>query len=90
MFCGGRCGGCTGWRRGGLRVSAARHVEIGVVQEIAFAKTIQPVAIRRESQSVALLIRAQESPQRNRRSIDATGDQRVGFGFPAAGAPRTL
>jgi hypothetical protein len=61
-----------------------------VVQKITFAKTIQSVAIRRESQSVALPIRAEESPERNRHSIDANGDQRVGFGFPAAGMPRTL
>src|SRR6266404_3967035 len=90
MFCGRRCGGCTGWSRRGLSVSTSRHVEICVVQKITFAKTIQSVAIRRESQSVALLIRAEESPERNRRSIDATGDQCVGFGFPAAGMPRTL
>ena len=90
MFCGRRCGGCTGWNRGGLRVSTSRHVEICVVQKITFTKTIQPGAIRRESQSVALLIRAEESPERNRRSIDGDGDQRVGFGFPAAGMPRTL
>ena len=55
-----------------------------------FAKTIQPVAIRRESQSVALLVRAEGSTECNRRSIDATGDQRVGFGFPVARMPRTL
>ena len=61
-----------------------------MVQEITFAKTIQSVAIRRESQSVALLIRAEDSLERNRRSIDATGDRRVGFGFPAAGMPRAL
>jgi hypothetical protein len=86
-----RCGGCAGWsRRGFSSGSTSRHVEIRVVQKITFAKTIQPVAIRRESQGVALLVRAEGSPERNRRSIDATGDQRVGFGFPAAGMPRTL
>ena len=90
MFCGRRRGGCAGWSRRGLSVSTSRHVQIRVVQKITFAKTIQPVAIRRESQSVALLVRAEESPQRDLSSIDATGDQRVGFGFPAAGMPRTL
>ncbi len=90
MFCGRRCGGCTGWSRRGLSVSTSRHVEICMVQKITFAKTIQSVAIRRESQGVALLVRAEGSPERNRRSIDATGDQCVGFGFPAAGMPRTL
>ena len=91
MFCRRRGGGCAGWSRRGLSVSTSRHVEICVVQKITFAKTIQPVAIRREGQSVALLIRAEESLERNRRgSIDATGDRRIGFGFPAAGMPRTL
>ena len=61
-----------------------------MAQKITFAKTIQSVAIRRESQSVVLLIRAEESPERNPGSIDATGDQGVGFGFPAAGMPRPL
>jgi hypothetical protein len=70
MSCGRRFGGCTGWSRRGLSVSTSRHVEICVVQKITFAKTIQSVAIRRESQSVALLIRAEESPERNRRSIE--------------------
>jgi hypothetical protein len=46
MFCGRRCGGCTGWSRRGLSVSTSRHVEICVVQKITFAKTIQSVAIR--------------------------------------------
>ena len=84
MFCGRPRGGCAGWICSGLSVSTSRRVEIRVVQKISFAKTIQPVAICRESQSVALLVRAEESPERNRRSIDATGDQRVGFGFPDA------
>ena len=78
--------GCAGWSRRWLGRSISRHVEIGVVQKIAFAKTIQLVAIRRESQSVALLVRVEGSPERNRRSVDATGDRRVGFGFPSAGA----
>ena len=90
MFRGRRCGGCVGLSCRGLGVSNSRHAEIRVVQKITFAKTLQPVAIRRGSQSVALLVRAEESPQRNLSSIDATGDQRVGFGFPAAGMPRTL
>ena len=90
MFCGRRRGGCSRWGRRGLSVSTSRHVEICVVQKITFAKTIQTVAIRRESQSVALLVRAEESLERHRLSIDATGDQRVGFGFPAAGMPLTL
>jgi hypothetical protein len=41
MFCGRPGGGCAGWVRSGLRVSSSRHVEIRVVQKIAFAKTIQ-------------------------------------------------
>ena len=90
MFSGRRRGGCAGSSRRELSVSTSRHVEIRVVQKITFAKTIQPVAIRRESQSVALLVRVEDSPERNRRSIDAAGDQRVRFGFPAAGMPRTL
>ena len=60
------------------------------MQKETFAKTIQPVAIRRESQIIILLVVPEGSAERNRRSIDATGDQRVGFGFPAAGMPRTL
>jgi hypothetical protein len=90
MFPGRRRRGCAGSSRRGLSVSASLHVEIRVVQKITFAKPIQPVAIRRESQSVALLVRAEDSPERNRRSIDATDDQRVSFGFPAASMPRTL
>lgn len=61
-----------------------------MVQKITFAKTIQPVAVRRESQSVALLVLAEDSFERNRRSIYATGDRRVGLGFPAACMPRTF
>ena len=61
-----------------------------MVQKITFAKPIQPGAIRRERQSVALLLLAEESFERNRCSIDATGDRRVGLGFPAAGMPRAL
>src|SRR5580700_1350390 len=86
----GLVGGCTGRSRRGLSGFSSDHVEIRVVQKVTFAKTIQPVAIPRESQSVALLVRAEGSPERNRRSIDSAGDQRVGFGFPAAGMPRTL
>ena len=90
MFWGRRCGACAGRSRRGLRVCSPGHVEIGVVQEITFAKTVQSVAIRRNSQSVGLLIRAEGSFERNRRSIDAAGDRRVRFGFPAAGMPRTF
>src|ERR1700676_896897 len=89
-FCGRPRGRCGGRSRSGLSVSTSRHVEIRVVQEITFAKTIQPVAICRESQSVALLVRAEDSLERNCRSIDATGNRRVRFGFPAAGMPRTF
>ena len=82
--------GCAGWSRRGLSGSTSRHVEIRVVQEETFAKTIQPVAVCRESQSIALLVMTDESFERNCLSIDAAGDQRVGLGFPAAGMPRTL
>ena len=82
--------GAVGGEMGGLMVSTSRHVEICVVQKITFAKTIQPVTIRRESQSAALLVRAEGSSESNRRSIDAAGDRRVGFGFPATGMPRTF
>ena len=90
MFWGRRCGACVGRSRRGLIISASRHVEICVVQEITFAKTIQSVAIRRASQSVALLVRAEGPSESNRRSIDAAGDRRVGFGFTVAGMPRTF
>ena len=89
LFYGRRCGGCTGRSRRELSVFTSRHVEICVVQKETFAKTIQSVAIGRDSQSIGL-IRAEESRELDRRSIDAPGDQRVGFGFPAAGMPRTL
>jgi hypothetical protein len=89
-FCGRPRGGCAWWSRSSLSVSTSRHVEIRVVQKITFAKTIQPVAICRESQCVALLVRAEDSLERNCRSIDATSDQCVRFGFPAAGMPRTF
>lgn len=61
-----------------------------MVQKVTFAKTIQPGAICRESQSVVLLVVPEGSLERNRRSIDAAGDRRVGFGFSAAGMPRTF
>jgi len=83
-------GGCAGCSRRGLGGFISRHVEVRVMQKVTFAKTIELVAVRRESQSVALLVRAERSLQRNRRSIDATGNRRVRFGFPAAGMPRTL
>ena len=60
------------------------------MQEITFAKTAQLIAIRRERHGVSLLVRAEGPPECIRRSIDAAGDLRVGFGFPAAGMPRTL
>ena len=82
--------GCAEGCRRGLGGFTSRHVEIRVVQKKAFAKTIQLIAIRRESQGVALLVRAEGSLERNRRSIDVASDRRVGFGFPAAGMPGTF
>ena len=70
-------GGCAACSHRGLRVSTSRHVEIRVVQEITFSKTIQPFAIRRGSQSIALLVPAEESPERTCGSFDPTSDQCV-------------
>lgn len=57
-----------------------------MVQKPAVAKTIEPGAIRGESQNVVLIV-ADISAQRNGISIDSAGNLRIGLGFACAGVP---